>query len=102
MAQHGISGSLFSSTHSESRNECSRSLKARVQGLRVPCTENRKPALIGREASQGSLVVLKNLEGLTSSIHPQIHATLSTLQLKERRNSGQLALGGWSEGRGLK
>lgn len=72
-----------------------------MQGVRVPCAENRKPALIEGEASQGSLVS-KNLEAFTSSIHPQIHATLSTLQLKERRNSGQLALGGWSEGRGLK
>ena len=72
-----------------------------MQGVRVPCAENRKPALTEGEASQGSLVS-KNLEALTSSIHPQIHATLSTLQLKERRNSGQLALGGWSEGRGLK
>lgn len=63
---------LLSSTLSEPGNECSRPLKTR-DPEKESCTENRKPAfLIWEKASDGSFVLLKNLEALTSSTHPQI------------------------------
>lgn len=50
--------------------------------------------MIGKEASQGSLVVLKNLEALTSSNPPSnpCHPFNFTIK-REERNSVQLALG---------
>lgn len=64
---------LLSSILSEPGNECSRPPPKTREPERVSCTENRKPTFMIREkASDGSLVLLKNLEALTSSTHPQI------------------------------
>lgn len=73
-------------------NKCSSSLE--TMGVGILHRKKEACFLIREKASDGNFVLLKDLEALTSSILPQIHATLSTLQLRERRNSGQLALGG--------
>lgn len=68
------------------------------------CTENRKPAFwIWEKASDGSRVLVKNLEALTTNpTHAQSHAALSTLQLKERRNSVNSPWGWGGEKVGLR
>lgn len=73
MAYHGISRLSFHlSSQSPAMNAVDPPPKTR-EPERVSCTENRKPTFMIREkASDGSLVLLKNLEALTSSTHPQI------------------------------